>query len=352
MDTRHFHKHLFGTGRRLIHAGGAVVAVSGGADSMALLHGLHAVNTMRDCGWRLHVAHLDHGLRGDSPQAAEFVQQIASDLGLPCSARERNVHDLSQSAGTSIEEAARNARYAFLEDVARQQRLQTVAVAHHADDQAETVLHRILRGTGLTGLAGIPERRPIREDGDIEIVRPLLTLRRSDLLAYLHRKRLSWLEDATNQDIHAATRNRIRHDLLPMIATHVNPEIVPALARLAEHADRSSRALRQLARGAFSGIVLDSPTGEVLLGASALASLPRALQAEVVVLSLALLGVARQSIGFERIEAVADLADGEGHPRRIELAGGVSVHRRGDRLRFAADAAWPSPRIAPSASSE
>jgi len=339
MDTRHFHKQLFDAGCRLLPSGGAVVAVSGGADSMALLHGLHAVNTMRDCGWRLHVAHLDHRLRADAPQAAEFVRQAAADLGLSCSVGERNVRDLSQSTDTSIEEAARNARYEFLEGVAMQQRLQAVALAHHADDQAETVLHRILRGTGLTGLAGIPQRRPIREDSDIEVVRPLLTVRRDDLRAYLARRKLTWLEDATNEDVSVATRNRIRHDLLPTIAAHVNPEIVPALVRLAEQADRSSQAMRQLATDALDRISLDSPADEVCLGASALASLPRALQTEVVVVSLSRLGVARKRIGFERIETVADLAQIAGHPRRIELAGGLWVERRGDRLRFARDPA-------------
>lgn len=342
MDTRHFHKLLFDVGCRLLSSDGAIVAVSGGADSMALLHGLHAVNTMRGCRWRLHVAHLDHGLRADSRQAAEFVARVAADLELPCTTRETNVGDLSHATGTSTEEAGRNARYTFLEEVATQEGRPTVALAHHAEDQAETVLHRILRGTGLTGLAGIPQRRPIREGSDVEVVRPLLAVRRDDLRAYLARRKLTWMDDATNDDVNAATRNRIRHDLLPMIAEHVNPEIVPALVRLAEQAERSSRAIRHLATDALDRIALESPADELRLTASALAVLPRGLQTEVIVVVLARLGVARKRVGFERIEAVADLADGDNQPGRIELAGDVWVERHGDRLRFARNATHPS----------
>ncbi len=352
MDTRHFHKLLFDLGSDLLPSAGAVIAVSGGADSMALLHGLHNVNTLRGCGWRLHVAHLDHGLRSDSRQTAEFVSRTATDLEWPFSIDARDVRDLARTTGTSVEEAGRNARYEFLETVATQQRLQTVAVAHHAEDQAETVLHRILRGTGMAGLAGIPRRRPIREGSDVEIVRPLLAMRRDDLRGYLTQKKLAWMDDATNEDASAATRNRIRHDLLPSIVKHINPEIVPALVRLAEQADRSSRTLRQLATEALERISLDSPVDEMLLSASSLAALPKGLQTEVVVASLARLGVARKRSGFERREPMATLATAETQPSRIELAGGAWVERRGDRLRFAGNTAPPSSQIAPSAFSE
>jgi tRNA(Ile)-lysidine synthase len=204
----------------------------------------------------------------------------------------------------------------------------------------------------MAGLAGIPQRRSIREGSDVEIVRPLLAVRRDDLRGYLTQKKLTWMDDATNDDVSAATRNRIRHDLLPSIAKHINPEIVPALVRLAEQADRSSRALKQLATEALDRISLDSPADELLLSASALAALPRGLQTEVVVVLLTRLGVGRKHVGFERIEAVASLADGVAQSSRIEIAGGWCVERRGDRLRFAKDPAPPSSQIASSAFSE
>ena len=335
MDTRQFHKQLFDTARRLIPRGSAVVcAVSGGADSMAMLSGLHAVNQMRRCGWTLHVAHLDHGLPHDSAGMMAFVRRAATALELPCTTDVVDVGSLSRASGRSVEEVGREVRYAFLHRVARQLGAAVVAVAHHADDQAETVLHRILRGTGLRGLAGMPDRRPIEPGSAIQIVRPLLTLRRQDFAAYLRRRGIDFMHDATNDDVDAATRNRIRHDLLPQIEQTINPNVVAALVRLAEQADRAGRAIRALAETALRDIRIGCDDGETCLDADALALLPRALQTEIVVIVVEQMGSGLRGLGNERIEAVADAALGDGRYRRIELPGGLVVERRGNRLRF------------------
>ena len=335
MDTRQFHKRLYDAARRLMGSGGGVVcAVSGGADSMAMLHGLHAVNRMRRCGWRLRVAHLDHNLPHDATAMMEFVRQAAASLDLPCDTERVDVVARSRSTGESIEEAGRKVRYAFLEHVATENGAAVVAVAHHADDQAETVLHRIVRGTGLRGLAGMPERRPIRAGSDIAIVRPLLTLRRQDCESYLRRRGLRFMHDATNDDIHAATRNRIRQEVLPLIERTINPDVATALVRLAEQAGRAAGVLRQIANEALAGILLDSEAGSVCVDPGLFAELPRSVQTEIVVLLLERLGAGLGDVGFERIEAAADAAAGDGRLRRIELPGDVLVERRGARLRF------------------
>ncbi len=335
MDTRRFHKHLFDVARRLIPRDGVVLcAVSGGGDSMALLHGLHAINTMRGCGWRLHVAHLDHGLPQDSAAMMAFVRNAAARLGLPFVAERVDVVTAAGETGESIEEAGRKVRYDFLERAAENAGARVVALGHHADDQAETVLHRILRGTGLRGLAGMPERRPIRSSVEIEIVRPLLEMRRDDLRDYLRRRELGFMHDATNDDVHAARRNWMRHELIPLIEGTLNPEVGVALVRLARQAGRAHCAIETLAATAFDRLRLESTQGSVVLDSSGLSALPRAMRTELITYVLKRLGAGRKAIGFERIEAVADAAEGDGRLRRIELPGGLLVERRGARLIF------------------
>jgi len=335
MDTRQFHKQLFDAARRLLPRGGTVLcAVSGGADSMAMLSGLNAVNRMRRCGWALHVAHLDHNLPHDSAAMMAFVCRAAASLGLSCATEAVDVVSLSRASGRSVEEVGREVRYAFLHRVARQIGAGFVAVAHHADDQAETVLHRILRGTGLRGLAGMPDRRPIAEGSDVQIVRPLLAMRRADFTDYLRRRGVEFMHDVTNDDVLAATRNRVRHDLLPRIEQTINPNVAAALVRLAEQADRAGRAIRELAATALDDICIGSDDGEICLDAAALALLPRAVQTEIVVMVVGQLGAGLRALGNERIEAVADAVAGDGRYRRIELPGGWVVVRRGRRLHF------------------
>lgn len=333
MDTRRFHKQLFDAARRWIQRDDVVVcAVSGGGDSMALLHGLHAVNEMRGCGWRLCVAHLDHCLPHDSAAMLAFVRETSAALGLPCEAERIDVATAAAESGESIEAAGRRIRYAFLERVAESAGARVVALGHQADDQAETVLHHILRGTGLRGLSGMPEHRPIRDGGTIEIIRPLLGMRRDDLRGYLRHRGLRSMHDATNDDVCAARRNRIRHELIPLIEGTLNPEAAVALVRLARQARRAEEAIGRMAEEAIERIRLESARGSVVLDAAGLSALPRAVQTELITLVLKCLGTGRQAIGFERIETVADAAEGDGRLRRIELPGGMHVERRGRRL--------------------
>ncbi|MCH7812875.1 MAG: tRNA lysidine(34) synthetase TilS, partial [Planctomycetes bacterium] len=145
-----------------------VLGVSGGPDSMALLHALVDLNKQAEYRLALHVAHLDHGLRGlDGEKDAAFVHAAADDLELPCTVERRDVAALAGGGKGSVEEVARRERYAFLEQVCLESGAQVVAVGHHRDDDAETILHRIVRGTGLRGLAGIPRVRHLRDGSEI-----------------------------------------------------------------------------------------------------------------------------------------------------------------------------------------
>jgi tRNA(Ile)-lysidine synthase len=205
-----------------------VVAVSGGTDSVALLHVLTALQTDRKL--TLHIAHLDHGLREESHQDAEFVRGLGAGWRIPTTVERRDVSATCARESWSLEDGARRIRYQFLLEVARRQSASYIALAHTADDQAETVLMRLVRGTGLMGLSAIPIKRRLDE---VWVVRPLLETWRRDIIAYLEQAHLVYREDATNKDSRFV-RNRIRHELLPLLERVYNPNIKGALTQLAE----------------------------------------------------------------------------------------------------------------------
>jgi tRNA(Ile)-lysidine synthase len=206
--------------------GRGVVAVSGGADSVALLRALAEFYPPD----QLVVAHLNHQLRGpDSNADAAFVAGL-----LPALPHRTEDADVRRAAeGENLEATARELRYGFLTRVARSVGADWVATGHTLDDQAETVLHRLIRGSGLRGLRGIAARRELVPG--VRLIRPLLTVSREDVIAYLRAIGQPWREDATNADP-AFTRNRIRHELLPLLRTF-NPAMSESLARLAAQAD-------------------------------------------------------------------------------------------------------------------
>jgi tRNA(Ile)-lysidine synthase len=223
---------------RLFAAGETVVvAVSGGADSVALLDFLA---TGSDLGLRLVVAHLNHGLRGAEADADErFVRGLAERYGLPMATARADVRTLSRQRRLSLEEAGREARYAFFEAVAGQYGATRIALAHHRDDQAETVLMRLIRGAGVDGLSGMRPR-----SGDGRYVRPLLSVTRRAIVGYLQKRGLAWREDASNED-QRFLRNRVRHELLPLLASY-NPAIAERLAATAESLAADGELLERL----------------------------------------------------------------------------------------------------------
>lgn len=211
-----------------------VVAVSGGADSVALLRGL--VSLAEPGNSTIIAANFNHRLRPDSDRDAEFVAELCQEIQVPYELGAANQDLTVQSAG-SIEEAARDARYEFLTKVARQSGSRYVATAHTADDQAETILHRIVRGTGLRGLGGMRTSREFVPG--ITLVRPLLEFRRSEVIAYLSELGQPFCSDPSNLD-ERFTRNRIRHALLPTLRRDFNPQVDESLRRLGMLADEMS----------------------------------------------------------------------------------------------------------------
>lgn len=324
---------MFEAARRLIpFRAGVVCAVSGGPDSVAMTHALIRINEIHQCEWRIAIAHFDHQLRADSAADAEFVRELAQEWNVRFVTTSQNVRAAAEETGTSIETAAREERYAFLCRAAKTCSAGYVSLAHHADDQAETVLHRILRGTGLRGLAGMPEQRNLTSDGDTVLVRPMLGLRKQDILAYCDDSKLPFRVDATNDDPNAATRNRIRQELIPLIERVINPKVGAALVQLAQQADQAAKALRAQAEAALNKFGSQTEPDAWTLEVRPIVGLQNALRTELLATVLEKLGVAMQSIGHERIQAANELIDGDGRLRRIELSGQVTIERRGGQL--------------------
>lgn len=288
----------------------ALIGVSGGRDSVALLHFLATR------GDRLIVCHLDHALRKESRDEARFVEALAAELGCEFVARRQNVAGLAKRMKGSIETAAREARYAFFAKVARARGVWRLVLAHHADDQVETFLFNLLRGSGAAGLGAM---RATSLRGNLEIVRPLLGVWREEIDAYVAAHGLEFCDDPSNAD-RRHTRNRVRHEIVPLLAEAFGRDVRGALLRSAE-------ILRE--EDAFLGALPEmAMAGERELSVKELRAVPVAIQRRVLLAWLRGGGVAE--IGFEEVERVRALL--AGRVAKVNLPGGLHARRRAGRV--------------------
>jgi tRNA(Ile)-lysidine synthase len=310
--------NMFG---RAAHVG---VAVSGGADSLCLLHLLSELAPEWELA--LTVLHLNHGLRGEESRGdAEFVRQQAQRLSWPAIVREVKLPEEG-----NLEQAAREARLEFFQIATQEASLDCVATGHTRSDQAETVLFRFLRGSGTAGLAGI---RPVVEakSTGVWIVRPLIEVNRSEIEQYLRDRNVDWREDSTNATLQFA-RNRIRHELMPQLEREWNPAIRETLAQTAEWA-RAEERYWEAEIDRFAAARLSSQRGFVFINAPALTVLPLAVARRLVRRAIELTKGDLRGIDFGHVEAILALAAaGEGHGR-IQ-APGLDVLRSFEWLRF------------------
>jgi tRNA(Ile)-lysidine synthase len=312
---------------RLIRPGGRyLLAVSGGADSVALALAMHAL--ARRYQLHLVVAHLNHQLRGRAADAdARFVRSLAKRLGLPYFERSANVAALARREKLSIEMAARQARQAFFREAAGTERCEAVAVAHTADDQVETMLLRLLRGTGGQGLAGMT---PSSFPAGVRIVRPLLDATRAEVTAYLKRRRQRWREDRTNADV-GIPRNWVRHRLLPFLETQAGPSLRTTLLRTAKVLQEENALLELLAAFALSECRASSPGA---LDRNRLLRIPLALRRRALRLWLGAQGLDVGRAGWDTMERLERLLQAEaGGFRRAPVGGGRYVVRQYNRVR-------------------
>lgn len=310
---------MFQTGQRV------AVAVSGGADSTCLLHVLFELAPR----WNLHlgVIHLDHQLRGEeSRQDARFVEQMAAALGLPITRGEADVARLARERGENLEQLARQERHRFFLEHLRAGAADRIALGHTQSDQAETVLFRFLRGSGTAGLAGI---RPVTHEG---FVRPLIAIDRAAVEQFLRDRKIAWREDSTNASLDFA-RNRIRHELLPMLARDWNPAIAETLAHTADWALAEEAYWEaEVARLASRYLMVKPPA--VFFRADELNALPQAAARRLVRRAVEMVKGDLRGIDFAHIESVLALAGQPEGDGRLQVPA-VDVYRSFEWMRLA-----------------
>lgn len=321
-------RNLVATVRRTIQERGlfkggerTLLAVSGGPDSLAMLHVFARLAPQYD--FDLHIAHFDHRLRDGSGADAAFVARQAASLGLPATVRA--AEETAPIPGRSPEETARDRRQSFLQEVAEGIGAVRIATAHTMDDQAETILMRLVRGAGPTALAAMAPTGPG------PFVKPLLGLEREALRAWLRKRHFPFRDDPSNRSL-AFDRNRVRRLVVPVLAKALNPaaarHLVEAAARLREDA----AFLDALARERFDALA-SRRAGALVLQAPSLAALPRPLASRVARIALEAAGCDPRRVSSRHVEALVGLA-GSSSGASLDLPGGLVSRRRGRLLEF------------------
>ena len=306
--------------------GGVLVAVSGGADSMALMYVLHSLKTAGILKTDLTVAHINHQLRGVlADQDEMFVIEKASALGLPVLTRKVAVADFAAQQKLSIETAARNLRIDALVAMANQRGCSYIATAHHKDDNAETIVHRLLRGTAWRGLAGI---RPAKEfAGGVTFVRPLLCASRSRIIEYLNESKITWRHDHTNDD-ETFTRNFIRHSLLPALQSQSSQSLVELLDRLSSHCRKYVDLLDRQIDGLWPQLVAGKENDRIELSQKVFDSAPVPLKAEIVRRALLAVGSGQRDLTQDHYERIVRFAETNRLNKSLSLPNGFVVRSR------------------------
>jgi tRNA(Ile)-lysidine synthase len=308
-----------------------VVAVSGGPDSVALLCVLALLT--REYQLRLTTAHLNHGLRaGESDGEETFVRRLSADMGIDCISRKTDILSLPKGKGCSLEEAGREERYRFLSETAEGCGANKIAVGHHRDDQAETVLLHLLRGSGRSGLRGM---LPVREG---RIIRPLLEVGRDEILAFLKARGALYMTDSSNRDSRFL-RNRIRNELIPSLIQQYNPRLVEGLCRTAGIIRREDDYLTGVVLGILENWGIHQGCREAALPLARFNLLHEAIQARVVKWLLEEVSGLGKGIGYRHVEAVLLLARPiGGGAATLNLPSLIRVLRDGDVLRIKKEA--------------
>lgn len=301
--------------------GSYVLAVSGGADSMALADGCAWLHSK---GWGNYtVCHVEHGLRGqESIEDMELVRNFCATRGLPCFCKQVRAKEYSMQRHLSIEVGARELRYSALREVLVKVGGEYIVTAHHLDDQAETVLLRLLRGTGMEGIRSM---EPCKGD----ILRPFLTLEHTQLEEYCKLQEVSYNLDNTNNDS-TYTRNRIRLELLPYLRQNFNPNVSHALARTAALLREDEACLDQFAVEAYINVVHLEENNVLLLSTDELLRLPRALQSRVLRKAYFVLGGGE--LAFERTQALLQLCSRGTGGKSLQLPGKITAQLKKHQL--------------------
>lgn len=309
-----------------------LAAVSGGADSLALLHCLTALKAANALDAELAVAHINHQLRGPDAEADErFVIEQAKKLALPVAVKRIDVRRYANQNKLSIETAGRKLRRQALMDIAQKVGCQLIATAHNKNDNAETVLHRLLRGTGFRGLAGIQPKKSFPQN--ITFIRPLLRAGRGEILEYLGALNLKWRRDRTNVDT-AYTRNYIRHHLLPALQAECNGELIDQLADLAQRCRNYYSYVMQGCEKAWPEVIAGEDPQRIEFDVKAFCKYPAWVKVALARKALTGLGCREQPLTRVHYSTILELAEQNVTGKQIVLPGEFVVRRRRRTLAF------------------
>lgn len=259
-----------------------VVGVSGGPDSVALLHLLCSLNAKKSLGCRFYIAHLNHKLRGmDSEEDAGFIRRLSNEFNLPVFIKEIDIKGVAMGSRCSIEEAGRRERYKFFRDYSQEVGASRIAVGHSADDNVETLLQRIIRGTGILGLCGMRPKRPISPDSNILLIRPLLHSWKKEIIRYLEERDIPYRIDSSNlQEVHL--RNKIRIELLPLIQKGYNNQIKRVLLNLCEILNENYDFIDTASLSLLKDVILEESGSRYILGRNILLSFHPIIQYKII----------------------------------------------------------------------
>lgn len=313
-------KHLFDRGDKI------VAGVSGGADSVCLLQLLNEIK--KDYGLSLFVLHVNHGIReGDAEQDAEFVEQLADSMGLPFCLVKKNVPELAADMGMTEEEAGRYIRYEELENYRERMGADRIAIAHHRDDVAETMLFQLFRGSGPRGLAGIPAKRG-------RIIRPLAFAGRAEIESYMRERGLPYREDKTN-DLTEYTRNKIRLQLLPYVEREINSRAGLHAAQAAEKLTEWREYIEKMGQQAYEQAA-EQRGGELRLSVPVYEEQEKVIQGEILRRAFTEMIPGAKDVSQSHYEKVGELVHME-PGKRLRLPKGIVAEKCYDCIRFFSD---------------
>lgn len=309
-----------------------LIGVSGGPDSIALLHGLHTLIQTSQMNGRLFVVHVNHLLRGkESDHDADYVARLCQQLGISCTICEVDVLAQLQKEGGNQQAVARQLRYEAFYQTAQKFGISKVALAHHADDQVETVLMRIIRGTSVSGLSGM---QPMRTWRNLQIIRPLLHIFRHEIEDYIDQVDVPPPRQDTSNLSTLYTRNRIRLELLPELQSY-NKQVKSKLLQLSEIASAEEQVWSELTKQALEEMILDQNEANYQLDVKKFIDLPVALQRRTVKLILdCLIKNSSNEITLEAIDKVRKCATHKNPTTELHISGGIRIKKEYEHLLF------------------
>jgi len=300
-----------------------LIALSGGPDSVCLLYLLCELK--KELGFKLHLAHLNHGIRREAAGDVNYVRQLSRKFNIPLTVAKRDIPKIVKEKGGSIEMVARDIRYHFLTKTAKEVGANKIALGHNQDDQVETFLLNFLRGAGITGLSGMPAKRKLEpaKNKSIFIIRPLIKTSRKEILAYLSKKGLHPRFDSSNLDS-VYKRNKIRLKLLPLLKNEYNPNIKNVIARTTQIFEEENAFWQNYLKTIFKNIVTKAKKG-IQLDVRKLLTQAKAVQNRVIQEALKQFSGDLKGVSFEHIVAIRKLCRREQGRKVLTLPGGLQA---------------------------